>query len=142
MFRVENKNQQVDKQIDQMVYELYGLSEEEIDTGQTFKVSKTLKVSWRSFNFSCLKPWRSLKNKPMETGTFYHYFNRGNNRENLFKEEANYNYFLQLLKKHITPVVDVYSYCLLPNHFHLVIKTKELEQLPQAYREGRSWLGK
>lgn len=41
MFGVENKKQQVDKQIDQMVYELYGLSEEEIDTGQTFKVSKT-----------------------------------------------------------------------------------------------------
>jgi REP element-mobilizing transposase RayT len=73
----------------------------------------------------------------METGTFYHYFNRGNNRENLFKEEANYHYFLQLLKKHITPVVDVYSYCLLPNHFHLVIKTKELAQLPQDFQSGK-----
>jgi len=73
----------------------------------------------------------------METDTFYHYFNRGNNREHLFKEEANYRHFLQLLKKHITPVVDVYSYCLLPNHFHLVIKTKEPSKLPPEYQSGK-----
>ena len=73
----------------------------------------------------------------METDTFYHYFNRGNNREHPFKEEANYRHFLQLLKKHITPVVDVYSYCLLPNHFHLVIKTKEPSKLPPEYQSGK-----
>ncbi len=73
----------------------------------------------------------------METGTFYHYYNRANNRENLFKEKDNYRYFLQLLKKHIVPVADVYSYCLLPNHFHLVIKTKEESELPVQIRNGK-----
>jgi len=72
----------------------------------------------------------------MEPDTFYHYFNRGNNRENLFIEEGNYNYFLQLIRKHVTPVADVYSYCLLPNHFHLVIRTKQLEQLPPIYQNS------
>ncbi len=78
-----------------------------------------------------------MKREKMERGTFYHYYNRGNNRENLFREEANYRYFLELLKKYVTPVVEVYSYCLLPNHFHLVIKTKEENQLPEAVQTGK-----
>lgn len=73
----------------------------------------------------------------MQPGTFYHYYNRANNREKLFVEDENYRYFLQLLKKYIPTVADVYSYCLLPNHFHLVIKTKELIQLPPEYQVGK-----
>ena len=76
----------------------------------------------------------------METDTFYHYFNRGNNREDIFKEEENYRYFLELLKKYIPSVADIYSYCLLPNHFHLVIKTKEESQLPEAIRNRKQKL--
>ncbi len=72
----------------------------------------------------------------METGTFYHYYNRANNRENLFVEEDNYRFFLQLLKKYIPPIADIYSYCLLPNHFHLVIKIKEEQDLPKEIRTG------
>lgn len=71
----------------------------------------------------------------METDTYYHYYNRGNNRENIFREEANYAHFLRLMKKHLTPVVDLYSYCLLPNHFHLILKTKENNQLPLEYQD-------
>lgn len=72
----------------------------------------------------------------MQPDRFYHYFNRANNRENLFIEEDNYRFFLQLIKKHILPVADVYSYCLLPNHFHLVIKTKEATELPEDIQNG------
>lgn len=73
----------------------------------------------------------------MQPDTFYHYFNRANNRENLFVDKDNYRYFLELLKKYVPPVADVYSYCLLPNHFHLVIKTKEVQQLPEDIRTGK-----
>jgi putative transposase len=73
----------------------------------------------------------------MESDTFYHYYNRANNRENLFREESNYIYFLHLLKKHIAPVAHVYSYCLLPNHFHLIIKTKETAELPEEIQSGK-----
>jgi REP element-mobilizing transposase RayT len=51
-------------------------------------------------------------------------------------EEENYRFFLQLLKKYIPSVADVYSYCLLPNHFHLVIRTKEEADLPLLIRNG------
>ncbi len=55
----------------------------------------------------------------------YHIFNRGNNATDVFVEEANYDYFLVLLKKYVLPVADVLSYCLLKNHFHLLVEIKE-----------------
>lgn len=61
----------------------------------------------------------------LEEEYFYHIFNRGNNKQNLFFEKENYGYFLQLLEKHILPIADIYSYCLLPNHFHLLIQIKK-----------------
>ena len=73
----------------------------------------------------------------MQPDRFYHYFNRANGNENLFREEKNYQYFLQLLRKYIPPVADIYSYCLLPNHFHLVLKTKDERELPEEIRTGR-----
>lgn len=72
-----------------------------------------------------------MKLAALETSCFYHYYNRGNNKENLFVEEANYMFFLKLLKKYIVPVAEIYSYCLLPNHFHLVLKIKEENELPK-----------
>lgn len=59
-----------------------------------------------------------MKQDVIELDTIYHVFNRGNNRENIFFEERNYFYFLQLLKRHILPIADVYAYCLLKNRRH------------------------
>lgn len=72
----------------------------------------------------------------MEPGKFYHFYNRANNYENLFVDEENYRYFLQLLGKHIPPVADVYSYCLLPNHFHLALSVKDEPELPKEIQDG------
>ena len=55
---------------------------------------------------------------PLAYDGYYHIYNRGNNRENIFKETRNYRYFLTLYAKHIEPVADTFAYCLLPNHFH------------------------
>src|SRR5690554_968486 len=61
----------------------------------------------------------------LEKGYFYHIYNRGNNKENLFLEEDSYAYFLNLISKYLLPVSDIYAYCLLKNHFHILIKIKE-----------------
>ncbi len=58
-------------------------------------------------------------------GEYYHIYNRGNNREDIFLEDKNYFYFLDLFKKYISPLADLYAYCLMKNHFHLLIKIKE-----------------
>ena len=60
----------------------------------------------------------------LQPGFMYHVYNKGNNQENLFKQEQNYNYFLLLWKKHILPIADTFCYTLLPNHFHFLIETK------------------
>lgn len=60
----------------------------------------------------------------LEPGYCYHIYNRGNNRENLFLEEDNYRYFLGRYFHYLSPVVDTFAYCLLKNHFHLLIRVK------------------
>jgi len=65
--------------------------------------------------------------EPLEPDSYYHIYNRGNNRENLFREEMNYEYFLRQYKKYISPVADTFAFCLLRNHFHFLIRVRELE---------------
>ena len=55
----------------------------------------------------------------------YHVFNQGNNREVIFRQEEDYLIFLRLLRKLILPQCDLLAYCLMPNHFHLMIHTDE-----------------
>lgn len=65
----------------------------------------------------------------LQPGVYYHIYNRGNNRENLFIESRNYPYFLTLYEKHITPIAETYAYCLMRNHFHLLVRIKETSQV-------------
>ena len=66
---------------------------------------------------------------PITYGTFYHIYNYGNNHENIFIQERNYAYFLKLCSKHISPVAEISAYCLLRNHFHIVVYIKNREDL-------------
>src|SRR4051812_26901115 len=68
-------------------------------------------------------------NEVLEPGKFYHIYNRGNNKENLFREERNYFYFLNLWSKHIFPIAETFAYCLLPNHFHFAVRIRGEEDL-------------
>ncbi|MCP2026929.1 REP element-mobilizing transposase RayT [Flavobacterium sp. HSC-32F16] len=70
-----------------------------------------------------------------EAGQYYHVYNRGNNSENIFIEERNYNYFLGKVKKYILPIADIYAYCLLKNHFHIVLRIKDKIDLPEKFKE-------
>ncbi len=63
----------------------------------------------------------------LESGKTYHIFNRGNNRENIFKSEKNYQFFLERFNKYLKDHVDVLAYCLMPNHFHFLVRIKEYQ---------------
>jgi len=47
----------------------------------------------------------------------------------IFTEDTNYEYFIQLYKKHIEPVAETYAWVLMGNHFHLLIKIRSREEL-------------
>lgn len=65
----------------------------------------------------------------LKTDTFYHVYNRGVNGESIFKIETHYQLFLQKYAFYIEPIASTYAYCLLSNHFHLLIKTKSEEEI-------------
>ena len=71
---------------------------------------------------------------PLQCEQYYHIYNRGNNRETLFRQERNYDYFLDLYTRHIYGIADTYAYCLLPNHFHLLVRIKPEEEIVKTLR--------
>ena len=66
---------------------------------------------------------------PLAYETYYHIYNRGNNGENIFKQERNYRHFLKLYAKHIGPVAETFAYCLLLNHFHVLVRIKSKAEI-------------
>jgi putative transposase len=61
-----------------------------------------------------------------EKGYIYHIYNQGNNRQKIFFNRDNYLFFLKKIKVHITPYSDILVWCLMPNHFHLMVKVNEV----------------
>lgn len=70
---------------------------------------------------------------PLIQEQIYHIYNRGNNRESIFLDDRNYDHFLRLYKKYISPIADTFAYCLLPNHFHLLVQIKSAEVIFQNH---------
>ncbi len=59
------------------------------------------------------------------SNNFYHVFNRGNNKQNIFPRSPNYDFFKLKIKKLISPHCDLVAYCLMPNHFHILLYINE-----------------
>ncbi len=57
-------------------------------------------------------------------GCLYHIYNHSNGNELLFKNDNNYLFFLARYTKFISPVADTFVYCLMPNHFHVLVQIK------------------
>ena len=60
----------------------------------------------------------------LQSHCFYHLYNQGNNRRTIFFAESDYRYFLQLVHIRLLPFSDVAAWCLMPNHFHFLIRPK------------------
>jgi len=58
----------------------------------------------------------------LETGKYYHFYDRSNNNEVIFKEDRNYKFFLERYKEYTEQYVSTIAYCLMPTHFHFLIK--------------------
>jgi putative transposase len=56
---------------------------------------------------------------------YYHLFNRGVNRETIFPDERNWSFFIRLIRRYFRQeLIDVVAYCLMPNHYHILVQLK------------------
>lgn len=55
-----------------------------------------------------------------EMGHIYHVTNRAN--ELIFYNRSNYHFFLGKIEQHIYPHSNILAWCLMPNHFHLLLQ--------------------
>jgi len=65
----------------------------------------------------------SQRRLQFERGEYYHVYNRGCNKENIFRDKQNYVYLTHLFEEglrihHAT----LAAYCLMPNHYHLLLR--------------------
>jgi len=77
-------------------------------------------------------------------GEVFHCYNRGVDRRRIFEDQQDYVYFLKILrhfntsevvgnlrllvnKPPVNPPVTILSYCLLPNHYHIVLRCNNIE---------------
>ena len=69
-------------------------------------------------------------------GAVYHVMNRGDRRESIFLDDQDRWRFLEALRETCEKTVwQVHAYCLMPNHFHLVIETPQANLIA-----GMKWL--
>lgn len=81
-------------------------------------------------------PSRSVV-KINETNSYYHTYTRGISKQRIFQDESDYMFFLSLFERYLSndnliedsnlcyqklsKVVEILAYCLMPNHFHLLL---------------------
>jgi len=68
-------------------------------------------------------------------GHIYHIFNRGNNSRKIFFSRENYLFFLQKINTYLLPHADVLAWCLMPNHFHLMVyvSDRSIDQMTRSH---------
>lgn len=63
----------------------------------------------------------------------FHVLDRGNNRQVVFREEQDFVYFLKLLRRYKKELrFELYHFCLMPNHIHLMIEPTIAGSLPKT----------
>jgi putative transposase len=80
-------------------------------------------------------------------GGYYHLYNRGVEKRDIFLDEQDYSVFLHYLKKYLCPTplegsdphplsteISLLSFCLMLNHFHLFVKQNSINGITKLVR--------
>jgi|SRR5699024_1906591 len=73
---------------------------------------------------------------PFEPDHFYHVYNRSIGSGKIFREQENYEFFLGKWNEYLDKYLDVWAYCLMPNHFHFIVRVKSKKELSNADLTG------
>ncbi len=77
------------------------------------------------------------QHSPLLPDHYYHLYNRAVGNEKLFRSEDNHRFFLRKLKAHILPVAHLWTYSLMPNHFHLFVQIREDFSIETYYKKKK-----
>jgi len=82
------------------------------------------------------------KRVPFKPNIVFHIYNHGNAEDNIFREKENYTYFLERYAHYIYPIAETYAFCLLTNHFHLMVRIRlEVELMEYFRKQGKDLAG-
>lgn len=99
----------------------------------------------------------SLRDRKFVSGEYYHIYNRGNNKRDIFLDDKDYDRFVKLLyvcnsnlnfkfnhsiiEQNIdafdlyqeTPIVEILSWVIMPNHFHIILTFRDANYSKEGY---------
>jgi len=88
-----------------------------------------INCSFTSINETPVQMQNVNQSEILSSGETYHIYNKTVGNELMFKTENDYQYFLNKLTRFILPISNIYAYCLIPNHFHLLLGIKEMDTI-------------
>lgn len=83
-----------------------------------------------------------------EKGNYYHIYNRGAHRKRIFLKKGDYSFLLQRIEKYFQrDTITMIAYCLMPNHYHFLIRpdgnvsfSQTMQSIFNSYSKGfNSW---
>lgn len=77
------------------------------------------------------------KSIPLFPSKVYHIYSHANGEENLFRQDENYHYFLNKYSDYIHPLAETFAYCLLPNHFHMMLRIRKEPELTSFFMQKK-----
>jgi hypothetical protein len=77
---------------------------------------------------------------PLYPDHHYHLLGRAIGKEKLFRTDENFRFFLERMGKYLLPVAGIYSYCLLPDHFHLLARIRPQSAIELHYAQMKEGL--
>ncbi|WP_339926104.1 hypothetical protein [uncultured Cyclobacterium sp.] len=78
-----------------------------------------------------------IRGTQLHPDMIFHIFNRGINGAKVFFEEKNYHYFLKQYIRYVHPFVHTYAYCLMGNHFHLLIRIRSEDHIRSVVKNNK-----
>lgn len=72
--------------------------------------------------------------EPIKEGHFYHIYNRGAGRSDLFYTKKDYSEFMKKYYYYLFISVETYAYCLLKNHFHFLFRVRTFEEQEEIFQ--------